>query len=252
MAKKLSRKKFIKSKGGTCDNWYWSWSFINDLQKEIIFGVWEDNQDEIVRDKIKIFSEKWKYSKGKKQSGYKQSRKHIRLIEEEGYTLKTFLMKNSDGIGNGPRKIKNFEPKLTGKKLMKEDGAWFAVNYDHNVPSIPEELDTSIVYTEGVSTKIYVNSFERNRNARQKCLEHHGYKCKGCRFDFEKKYGSIGEKFIHVHHLIPIHSIKEEYQIDPIKDLVPICPNCHAIVHRKNLPLTMDELRVLITNCKEN
>jgi len=157
-------------------------------------------------------------------------------------------MINSDDTGNGPRKIKDFEQKLYEKKLNYKDGEWFAIDHDDQEIYLPEEVDTPYRYSEGTSIKIYVNSYERNRIARQRCLDHYGYKCKGCEFDFEKIYGSIGEKYIHVHHLIPIHSIKKEYQIDPIKDLVPICPNCHAVIHRRNPPLTMDELRNLISD----
>ncbi|MBQ7426534.1 MAG: HNH endonuclease [Prevotella sp.] len=64
--------------------------------------------------------------------------------------------------------------------------------------------------------------------------------------DFEEKYGEIGRGFIHVHHLIPISSIGEDYVIDPINHLVPVCPNCHNMLHRKDPPLTPEELKKLI------
>lgn len=35
-------------------------------------------------------------------------------------------------------------------------------------------------------------------------------------------------------------------QIDPISDLRPVCPNCHAMLHKKNPPYTIDELREII------
>ncbi|MYI91416.1 MAG: hypothetical protein F4073_05620 [Rhodobacteraceae bacterium] len=156
MAKILSRKQFIQSQGATCINWYWSWSFINKGKKEVIFGAWEDYGN---KDKSLIFSEEWQYLRDRKQAAYKQSREHIRLVEEEGYSLKTFPIKNSEGTGNGPRKIENFEPRLFEKKLRKEEGEWFAIDYDEKVVYLPEELDTSVKYSEGTSTKIYVNSY---------------------------------------------------------------------------------------------
>ena len=247
MPKKISRKQFMIYQGATCANWNWSWSFINEKDKVIITGTWEDYFDKENK-KALIFSKDWEYRRGRKQSSYNQTREHLRLIEEEGYSLKTFLMKNSGKTGNGPRKIKHFEQVLHEKMLLRVGRDWYAVDDEYKLKYIPEELGTSAKYLEGTKTKIYVNSYERNKNARQKCLNHHGYKCKGCRFDFERTYGSMGAKYIHVHHLIPIHSIKKEYQIDPIKDLVPICPNCHAVIHRKNPPLTMDELRNLISD----
>jgi 5-methylcytosine-specific restriction protein A len=71
-----------------------------------------------------------------------------------------------------------------------------------------------------------------------------------CLFDFKEKYGGIGERYIHVHHLKPLAEIKKEYELDPIKDLRPICPNCHAIIHRRQPALTIEQLRQHMTDTK--
>lgn len=67
-------------------------------------------------------------------------------------------------------------------------------------------------------------------------------------FDFEKTYGEHGMGFIHVHHLRPLSSLGEGYLVDPETDMVPLCPNCHAMVHRGNeaMPLSLEALRRLI------
>lgn len=96
---------------------------------------------------------------------------------------------------------------------------------------------------EGSKRQITVNVYERNSIARKRCIEAHGTKCLVCEIDFYEEYGEIGKDFIHVHHLIPIHTIGKEYKIDPIKDLVPICPNCHAMIHREKKMLEIDELK---------
>jgi 5-methylcytosine-specific restriction protein A len=72
--------------------------------------------------------------------------------------------------------------------------------------------------------------------------------------DFEKMYGEIGHGFIHVHHIIPISTIGEEYKIDPIKDLVPVCPNCHAMLHKgkEGEVLTIDKLKEIIDKNNNN
>jgi 5-methylcytosine-specific restriction protein A len=80
---------------------------------------------------------------------------------------------------------------------------------------------------------VLVNLYERDTKARQVCLDKFGYICKICNFDFEKRYGLIGKEFIHVHHLIPLSEIKKEYELNPKKDLIPVCPNCHAMLHKK-------------------
>lgn len=88
---------------------------------------------------------------------------------------------------------------------------------------------------EGAKKQIIVNAYERNGKARQLCINEYGYKCCICDFDFEEVYGDIGFQYIEVHHLKPLHKVDREYQIDPINDLRPICPNCHAMLHRANL-----------------
>ncbi len=118
--------------------------------------------------------------------------------------------------------------------------------------NIPEEIDASEInpYNEGAATKIYVNKYERNKKARDECISYHGYDCKVCGFNFKSIYSPIGEKFIHVHHLMPISKIRKEYEVNPITDLIPVCPNCHAMLHDKNPPLTIEELKKIILRNK--
>ena len=240
----MNRKQFIESQGATCRNWTWSWSFINEKDKVIIFGAWDQYTD---GNTSLILSEDWETNdKGRKKSGYEQSREHIRLIEEEGYQLKTFPIiysdANKDEEGLGPAKLEDFIPELTLKSLKKVGNGWYASD-DVIGKLLPEEVDTPNKYIEGATKSVSVNIYERNAEARAKSILHHGYKCIVCSFDFEKVYGSIGEKYIHIHHVIPLAEIKKEYEIDPIKDLVPVCPNCHAIIHRTSPALTIEQLK---------
>jgi hypothetical protein len=107
----------------------------------------------------------------------------------------------------------------------------------------PGEIDVPLQYFEGATRSITVNAYERNQQARQRCLEHHGHCCCVCGFNFEKVYGELGRNFIHVHHLKPLSEIGKQYKIDPIKDLCPICPNCHAMIHNKAMMMRIEELR---------
>ena len=101
---------------------------------------------------------------------------------------------------------------------------------------------------EGAVKQVVVNKYERSSVARQKCIEHFGCKCYICGLDFKKKYGDIGEGFIHVHHIIPLNQIGKEYVVDYEKDLIPVCPNCHAMLHRtiNGKEVTIDELKQMI------
>ncbi len=114
---------------------------------------------------------------------------------------------------------------------------------------IPEEILEPEKYFEGATNTISVNIYERNTLSRKKCIKHYGYKCSICGFDFEAKYGDFGKEFIHVHHLRPIATIGKKYELDPIKDLRPVCPNCHSIIHRYKEALSIDELKANIKNC---
>lgn len=96
------------------------------------------------------------------------------------------------------------------------------------------------------SSEVTLTQYERDTGARKECLDHYGYECSVCNFDFESFYGPIGKGFIHVHHLIPISKLDEDYEIDPVQDLRPVCPNCHAMLHQEDPPVTIEELRRMI------
>lgn len=118
--------------------------------------------------------------------------------------------------------------------------------YSETKPSLgllPEQIENPQEFYEGASQQITVNTYERNAKARSACIEHYGAKCIVCGFDFQGKYGEIGKDFIHVHHTKPLGEIGAEYKVDPINDLCPVCPNCHAMLHRRKPPFSINELR---------
>lgn len=102
----------------------------------------------------------------------------------------------------------------------------------------------AMLLSEGSKTSILVNKYERNPEARSKCIEHYGTKCQVCGFDFKDKYGEIGEGFIEVHHKKPISEIGASYEVDHINDLIPVCSNCHSMLHRiRKQTLSIEELQ---------
>jgi 5-methylcytosine-specific restriction enzyme A len=103
---------------------------------------------------------------------------------------------------------------------------------------------------EGDVSIVTINRYERSRYNRALCLKFYGFQCKGCGDLLEEKYGPIGIGVIHVHHIVPISQMGNSYRLNPVKDLIPLCPNCHNIVHRKNPPIDISELR-LITGYRE-
>lgn len=103
---------------------------------------------------------------------------------------------------------------------------------DANDYGVDYPVEDSMLY-EGALMNVRTNKYERNLEARKECIQAKGAKCSICGFDFEKAYGSIGRGFIHVHHIVPISSIGKEYKLDVLRDLIPVCPNCHAMLHQK-------------------
>lgn len=233
----MNRKQFIQSHGATCSNWTWSWSFVNHEKKMVIFGSWDvENEQE----RSVILREKWEFnSNNKKQPGYTQALEHIRLAHE-GYELYTFNMVFAEHPDNPEiAVIKDFERKLNKRYLRKEGYVWFA---DFLPNPFPDEIPSGESFVEGAKTQVTVNYYERDPKARQACIQHHGNTCKCCGFNFEKTYGKHGKDFIHVHHIKPLHTVGAGYVLDPINDLIPLCPNCHAMIHRGNKVLLPSEL----------
>lgn len=125
---------------------------------------------------------------------------------------------------------------------------WVNKNYQSkDTVFFAEEVNPSEIFREGAIRQISVNAYERDPKARQKCISHYGTSCFVCGFNFGKIFGELGEGFIHVHHLKPLSQIGTEYEVDPVKDLRPVCPNCHAMIHRKSPPLSIDEIKSLIS-----
>jgi hypothetical protein len=94
-----------------------------------------------------------------------------------------------------------------------------------------EEVLDAASYWEGSTTRVPVNRFERDRRARDACVLQQGSRCAACGMAFGERYGSEVEGFIHVHHLVPLAEIRDGYSPNPVRDLVPVCPNCHAVIH---------------------
>lgn len=116
----------------------------------------------------------------------------------------------------------------------------------------PEEVEPSTLYVEGAVAHVLVNRYERDSQARKQCISQYGPVCAVCCFDFGLTYGEIAAGFIHVHHIRPLASIAAIYTIDPVADLRPVCPNCHAVLHRRDPPYTIDELRDILRMQNQN
>lgn len=111
---------------------------------------------------------------------------------------------------------------------------------------IDEAKHKDTLYTEGEQEVFFGSKYERNPKARAACLAYHGTSCVICGIDFEKAYGPEFAGKIEVHHIVPLSQIGEEYIVDPVRDLVPVCPNCHTAIHsKKDGVYTVEEMKRL-------
>jgi 5-methylcytosine-specific restriction enzyme A len=164
-----------------------------------------------------------------------------------------------DHLDKGNLAKQQWTPQSSGISIRPEaleelDKEWFEFLRTQEIRYNPfsETTDTKQTFLEGAATQVTQTRYERNVFARNQCLTHYGYSCSVCDFNFEKFYGNLGYKFIHVHHLTQVATRKQEYKVDPIHDLRPVCPNCHAMLHKQNPPLTIEELKGMIKNMEHH
>jgi len=119
-----------------------------------------------------------------------------------------------------------------------------ATAIDDKSSALPEEVPEN--FPEGAKRQISVNAFERNPQARVACIEYHGSCCAICGFNFGEIYGEIFEGHIHVHHLTPLSKVRKKRNVDPKKDLIPVCPNCHTAIHYGNKTRSIQQVKGLI------
>lgn len=103
-----------------------------------------------------------------------------------------------------------------------------------------------VAFVEGATERTTVMAVERSREARAMCIAVKGTLCAVCGFDFGEVYGEIGQGFIHVHHMLMLGSSVGSRPTDPRRDLEPVCPNCHCMLHRRVPPFSPRELREIM------
>ncbi len=152
------------------------------------------------------------------------------------------------------------ESKLPKIRFTKVNGTRFNIDFVYPIEieeDIVEEIDgdEGLALTEvdpesrreGKVRYIYGKQYERDQKNRVEAIKYHGTKCTICQFDFEKVYGLRGKGFIEIHHLNPLSSVGKETDINPKTDLVPVCSNCHKMIHRrKDNVLSIEQMKMLI------
>ena len=209
---------------------YISKPFHSIRYKMEVIKVWIDedahfDQERFWTDKATYYSGlgMYRYVRFKLLETYTDDILSLHHLHEHG------LRGNLQGVQSCPTELQEFL--LNPYQTVNDDV------YDVDYPEDDEEL------YEGAVVKVLANKYERNQKARKECVAKKGYKCSVCGLDFEETYGEQGKDFIHVHHVVPISSIGKEYKLNVDTDLVPVCPNCHYMLHRANPPYTVHQLK---------
>lgn len=148
----------------------------------------------------------------------------LKLLEQVDTALLNLEALKSNGLSAAPQGPIKVSPELN---------AYIERHFnDFYTEGLFNDVGEQKKYHEGHVKKVLVDKYERSSIARSKCIEYYGTSCIICGLNFGERYGKLGEGFIHIHHLRPLHTIGEDYVIDYKKDLVPVCPNCHAMIHR--------------------
>ena len=172
------------------------------------------------------------------QSGKYARLKLIAQVDTENLALDKLMQNGLKAAPQGPVKVND----VLNEYIQKFFDDYYTEGFFNDIQ------DTEDCY-EGHCKTVQVNIYERSSIARQKCIEYHGCTCMICGMDFEKVYGEVGKGFIHVHHIVPLYTIGKDYCVDYKNDLIPVCPNCHAMIHRKENGeyLSLEELKMRLS-----
>ncbi len=134
-----------------------------------------------------------------------------------------------------------------------------AINNEHEPINLFDEKYEEIPIVEGKSITANRKVYERSRKLRELAINYFSnggqIVCRACGFDFYKTYGDHGKGYIEIHHLTPVYSYGseniEKTLNDALSNLVPLCSNCHSMIHRvRNRMLTIEELIKLLDAAK--
>lgn len=114
------------------------------------------------------------------------------------------------------------------------------------LPTENSPYNEQTLFEEGKVVQVFVNRYERSQKARLECIKYFGYQCYACGFNFGEVYGAVADGFIQVHHKKPLAEISGVYKVDPKNDLVPLCANCHSVIHLVRPAMSVEELKEMI------
>jgi len=253
----VPRKDLLEKLGHTAKASRASWS--HDLGDVIVFDAWENGwtrnaQSNLVKYPLRTNGPHYNPANPAQSHSHKRWQKHVDLVLAGKRSSRAILPVAKDPSAESGG-AKGWLPLVVDGHVETDEKGQVWLHADQIAPADQIEPDrlseqalaANAQLMEGALHRVVSSQYERNPAARLACIDHYGAICFVCGFSFEAAYGKLGRGFIHVHHLVPVSSIGERYQVNPIEDLRPVCPNCHAMLHRKDPPLTVKELQSLVS-----
>lgn len=122
--------------------------------------------------------------------------------------------------------------------------AFRSINIDESTKPTKGALvwfDENVVISEGEKVISERQVYTRSMRLREAAIKYYSRDgmivCQACKFDFQATYGDLGRGFIEIHHVKPIFMYESEDMEKRLQDalgnVVPLCSNCHRMVHRR-------------------
>jgi len=237
------------------------WTVQDDGKIFILHRGWRGSEDELTARMLKI------YEDAKTQIDYRASRFLQKVRRDRGLkSAKYYLRPDADTTEGFARLLAygrldlsveavaldpTWSHLFTAEELATAHSRLEQAGYFNAPDAVAEfqgadEVDPDVQFEEGQKTTVQVNAYERDPKARALCLKKYGAVCVICGFDFGEAYGHLGRGYIHVHHLNPLHAAKGKAATNPIRDLRPVCANCHSIIHLGRVTRTIEMVREVI------
>jgi predicted HNH restriction endonuclease len=150
-----------------------------------------------------------------------------------------FIVHKGAGSNNGCTYLIFRDPQVALRILLLDSGE--EVDQEVQVTSINER------FVEGRLVDVVMQRRERNEAARTACLAVYGYNCVVCGINLKARYAGLPIEVIHVHHEEPLSQSDGERGFDPVATMKPVCPNCHAVIHSRNPPYPISEVKQMVT-----
>lgn len=132
---------------------------------------------------------------------------------------------------------------LIGNDMVRIELALQLIGWVGEVPFVsPDEVSPNSDEFEGAARLAWVNRYERSVKLRGQCIAAQGTICVICGFNFGAVYGPVADGYIHVHHIQQLSIVGKIHCVNPLTDLRPVCPNCHAVLHRRTPPFSIEEV----------